>query len=307
MKTIKRIFTVGIFLIIIGVILSYKNKIYITVDNYLHPYKYVSLDGTNDYYRDYDFLYVQNTIDFIPNNKNELLNIYYTVLNSGKSSFTFYCTNDYPSCISDIQDIANDQDILNDINNYVHPFNGFSHIETEYDSLGRVTINILHNYSQDDIDIIEKKVDELSKKLIQKDKTEEENIKIIHDYIINNSRYDSIRETTGESEYSSSTAYGPLFEGYGLCSGYTDLMQLFLEKLNIKNYRISTEKHVWNAVYVNGRWRHLDVTWDDPVSSDGSDILEYKYFLIDTPTILELDKDKKHDFRVEFYQEFKEA
>ena len=35
--------------------------------------------------------------------------------------------------------------------------------------------------------------------------------------------------------YKSNIAYGPLFENYAICSGYTDLMELFLEKLNIKD------------------------------------------------------------------------
>ena len=44
-------------------------------------------------------------------------------------------------------------ELLSDINNYVHPYNGFSHIESEYDSLGRVTINIVRNYTEEDINL----------------------------------------------------------------------------------------------------------------------------------------------------------
>ena len=50
-------------------------------------------------------------------------------------------------------------------------------------------------------------------------------------------------------------------------------MELFLEKMNVKSYKISGEKHVWNAVEINGVWKHLDLTWDDPVASDGNDYL----------------------------------
>ena len=40
------------------------------------------------------------------------------------------------------------------------------------------------------------------------------------------------------TKYKSEIAYGPLFEGYAVCGGYTDLMELFLEKMNIKSYKI---------------------------------------------------------------------
>lgn len=49
----------------------------------------------NDYYRSYNFKYIANTDNFIPNNKQDILNIYYTILNSGMSDFTFYCHNEY--------------------------------------------------------------------------------------------------------------------------------------------------------------------------------------------------------------------
>ena len=128
-----------------------------------------------------------------------------------------------------------------------------------------------------------------------------ENIKIFHDYIINNTRYDS-SNTTGLSDVNSSTAYGVLFDGVGICSGYADTMGLFLEKMNVKNYRISSNTHVWNLVYVEGKWLHLDLTWDDPITSDGSDVLSSEYFLIDTGT-LKSKSDTEHVFNEKIYVE----
>lgn len=37
---------------------------------------------------------------------------------------------------------------------------------------------------------------------------------------------------------------------------------------------------MWNMVKVNGKWYQIDVTWDDPISSDGRPILRHDYFLI---------------------------
>ena len=38
--------------------------------------------------------------------------------------------------------------------------------------------------------------------------------------------------------------------------------------------------HTWNSVYVDDEWLHLDLTWDDPVTTTGEDRLEYNFFLI---------------------------
>ena len=64
-------------------------------------------------------------------------------------NFTFYCSNEYESCINDVRDIANNQVVISNINNYVHPYNGFKDLETEIDSLGKITLNINRNYTDE--------------------------------------------------------------------------------------------------------------------------------------------------------------
>ncbi len=298
----KTLATLGLLLIFIGVFLMKKDDINTIINKYFKLNNIVTLGDKNEYYRDYDFDFVQNTNNFRPNNYQDLLNIYYTVLNAGKSNFTFYCPNSYDNCLSDVKKLANDQDTLSDINNYVHPFNGFNHIESEYDSLGRVTINIIRSYDDNDIKMITSKIDELLPQLVSNTNSLENNIKNVHDYIVNNSKYDSNRSDKGVTSYKSDTAYGPLFEGYALCGGYTDLMELFLERMNIKSFKVSSENHIWNAVYINNNWKHLDLTWDDPVATDGKDYLEYNYFLIDTDQLLTLEQ-TEHNFNLEHYKE----
>lgn len=298
----KALATLGLLLIFIGVFLMKKDDINTIINKYFKLNNIVTLGDKNEYYRDYDFDFVQNTNNFRPNNYQDLLNIYYTVLNAGKSNFTFYCPNSYDNCLSDVKKLANDQDTLSDINNYVHPYNGFNHIESEYDSLGRVTINIIRSYDDNDIKMITSKIDELLPQLVSNTNSLENNIKNVHDYIINNSKYDSNRSDKGVTSYKSDTAYGPLFEGYALCGGYTDLMELFLERMNIKSFKVSSENHIWNAVYFNNNWKHLDLTWDDPVASDGKEYLEYNYFLIDTDQLLTLEQ-TEHNFNLEHYKE----
>lgn len=303
----KSLVILGIAFIIIGVLFSYQEdlqKIYYQVLRRFTQGELVL--KKNQYYRDYDFDFVQNTDKLEPTNRQELLNTFYTIINSGEEEFTFFCPDSYSSCLDEVEQIANDQDLLSHINNFVHPYNGFNHIETQYDSLGKVTVYIKKSYSKKQIQELESKIDELSQELILPGDSDINNIRRVHDYIINHSIYDSNRSDYNITTYNSDIAYGPLFQGYGICGGYTDAMELFLEEMGIKSYKISSDQHVWNAVYLDGKWVHLDLTWDDPVVSSGENLLEHNFFLIDTTTLLALEQ-TEHIFDQNIYSELKEV
>ncbi len=297
-------YIVLLFLIILfGFTFAFRKPLYNLYRTYfINENKNVTLTASNDYTRDYDFNYVQLTDNFSPNNYQDLLNIYYTVLNSGETEFSFYCPDNYASCLNDVDSLANNQSVLSTINNFVHPFNSFRHLETSYDDYGKVTLKIEHIYTNNDIKLIEAKVKEIEKEIWQDTMTNEDKIKEAHNYIINNSKYDSDRSDNNIVKYKSDTAYGTLLEGYSLCGGYTDAMELFLEDMNIKSYKISSENHVWNAVYLNDTWYHLDLTWDDPITTDGSDILEYNFFLITTSELNEIEAEQ-HNYDKNVYKE----
>ena len=304
---IKLLFTCGLLLVLIGVFLLRQDDILTLVNTYFYnKMENVSIGEKNEYYRDYDFLFVRNVEEVNPSNYQDILNIYYSVLNSGQTTFSFYCPHEYENCIADVTKLANDRETLSNINNYVHPFNGFVHIETEYDTLGKVLIRIVKSYSNEQIQAIKTKVDEIFNLLYKPSVSAEDNIRTFHDYIINNAKYDSNRSDNGDTTYHSDIAYGPLFEGYAICGGYTDLMALFLEKMNIKNFKVSSNDHIWNAVLMGNNWYHIDLTWDDPVASDGLDYLEHTYFLLNTTSLLALEKEK-HNFNQNHYLELKEA
>lgn len=303
----KKFLVLGMLLILLGVTVTLKedlikvyNKLFLKIGT-----EVVSLGDKNEYYRDYNFDFVQNTNDFSPKNRQDILNIYYTAINAGKNTFTFYCPSSYKECLNEVDNLANDQTTLSHINNFVHPFNGFKNIETEYDSLGKVKIKIEKSYTKDEIEKVEKKVKSIEKKVITSNSSLENNIKNIHDYIINNSKYDSNRSDNNIVEYKSDISYGPLIEGYGLCGGYTDAMELFLEDLNVKSFKVSSENHVWNAVYLNNSWLNLDLTWDDPVTTDSSDVLNHDFFLITTEKLASLET-SQHSFDLTIYSELKE-
>lgn len=301
MKKIKLLALIGLLFIFAGVALERKEMIISYVNYFSGLFGENKLDVGNEYTRDLDFTYVKRTTDFHPKNYQDILNIYYSVLNNGLEEFTFQCDASYKDCLDDVDSLANSQEKLSDINNYVHPFNSFTHIETTYNSLGSVTISIVKTYTAEEIVLLNKALDDIIPSIINENATLEENIKSIHDYIINYTKYDKTRKN-GESEYRSDTAYGALYQGYAVCGGYSDTMALFLNRLNVPNFKIASEMHVWNAVYVNGQWLNLDLTWDDPVSIDGLDYLEYDFFLIDSKTLINQEY-KEHNFNSAYYPE----
>lgn len=305
----KKIITLLVLLSIFIASLIFHDKIVSffidTIENLNKEIKTATTLKTNSYTLNKDYKFVQISNDFSPKGKNDIKNIYYTILDSGMDDYTFYCDKNYENCIDDIDYISNNQKLLSYINDFVPVYNSFKNIETEFDNLGKINLKISHIYNENDIKEIDKKIDEIINNEIKDDMDNEAKIKAIHDYIINNTKYDINRSDNGDTTYHSDTAYGALIEGYAICGGYADSMKLFLDKLNIPNFKISSENHIWNAVYVNDNWFHLDLTWDDPVDKNGNDILEYNYFLIDTDELLN-QEGIQHLFDKDVFLEFKE-
>ncbi len=257
----------------------------------------------NEYYRKKDYEFVQITNDFEAKDKKHLLNIYYTIINSGAENFTFRCDIEYKECLDDVAEISKDQSVLSYINSFIHPFNGFSSVETLYDNLGKVELIVNKAYTDEEISIIKNKMQTIINTINNTSNNEKIIIKNVHDYIINNTKYDKERSDNNIIKYKSDLAYGALIEGYALCGGYTDSMALFLDYYNIPNFKISSDNHIWNAVYLNGEWRHLDLTWDDPVTTSGRDLLEYNFFLIDDNELKTQDL-TEHTYDIDIYKEF---
>ena len=297
----KKLFSLIVLIILISFIYTNRENIVKIYNDYFVPIedKITKLEK-NSYYRNYDFSYVQNIDHFIPQNKDEIINIYYTIVNSGMNEFTFYCPKEYANCVNDVRDIANDQDMISNLNNFVHPYNSFKTLQTEVDSVGKITIHINKVYDDEMIIILNYKIDEVLKNNINQDDSLRDKIRKIHNYIINHTVYDKDRSDNKIINYKSDNAYGVLAEGYGLCGGYTDAMMLFLEKLGVKSIKISTENHIWNYVNIDDKWLHLDLTWDDPVSSDGKNILDDSYFLITDQELKQLEKEE-HNYNLEIY------
>lgn len=98
----------------------------------------------------------------------------------------------------------------------------------------------------------------------------------IHDWIINNVQY-------GNSQYIPCDA---LLSHSGNCESYAVLAQKMFNIAGIKSIIVGGTAnngtgnigHAWNMVYIDKKWYHVDVTWDDSIF--GGNSLEYDYFNI---------------------------
>ena len=254
----------------------------------------------NEYYLEGNFEYVQNWTDDV-SNKKELINYIYHVINTGSEYADGECTKEYTNCINDLNDIANDEETLSIINNFVHPYNSFKTISFTYTDKGKFSLIIEHIYSEEEITAINYIVETKINEMMTDNMSTEEKIKKIHDYIIDSTKYDSLKtDNIHDDTYKSNTAYGVLIQGYGICSGYTDTMSIFLNKLDIENYKISNDTHIWNLVHINGVWTHLDSTWDDPINKNNQH--RDTYFLISYDELVQLNDDT-HTFDKNIYTE----
>lgn len=293
---------------ILCTILFYKEEIFAyMLVKVIYPNEFV-VEDSNQYDTELNYAYVQNTDDFTPENKEELMNIFYTILNSGWDSFSFVCDLSYDNCISDIQDLLAEDYQLSNLNNFVHPYNNYNQIDISVNNFGRVDVTIHKLYSDEEIKAIDAEIDRIYNAIITEDMTEYEKINAIHDYIIENTKYMHEEETdeNGNLLFSLGTnkAYGLLINHMASCGGYTDTMALFLYKMGIQNYKISSKEHIWNLVYIDGTWKHLDLTWDDPVTNTGEDILTHNFFLITTQELI--DKNVvEHDYDSSIFIEAK--
>ncbi len=298
----KIIITVAAFVItFIGVCTFFKSDIKFLLTSRTVERKYGKI-STNGYYIEDNFKYVDNYEKAEVNSKQDIINSIYYLINSGATYTEKYCGKNYEECYNDMTAISNDSDTLSILNNYVHPYNSFESITFNFDN-DVIEISLEHTYKEEDIRKINSMVDKIIEENIKDNMTTKQKIKAIHDYIINETNYDTLKtKNIKDTTYKSNSAYGVLIEHYGICSGYSDTMEIFLNKLNIINYKISNDQHIWNLVYLDGSWYHLDLTWDDPVSN--KNITRDNYFLITTNNLKKLD-DNVHYYNTKYYPETK--
>ena len=109
--------------------------------------------------------------------------------------------------------------------------------------------------------------------------TEKEKELFIHDFICRNVRYDKLKKPYSHE------IIGPLGQGVGVCEGIAKSVKILCDALGIwciialseankeKNIRY---RHAWNVIRIDGKYYHLDVTFDNTLGR-GEDV-RYDYF-----------------------------
>lgn len=138
----------------------------------------------------------------------------------------------------------------------------------------KIKLAVTYRETPEQSRLVEERVDEVLSGLVQPGMTIRDKVKKIHDWVVTNVEYDQ-----SLTRY---TAYEALTVGSAVCQGYTLLLYRMLEKAGIENRiiegEVNTGSHVWNLVKLEGKWYHLDATWNDPVPDRPGEV-SYKYFL----------------------------
>ena len=294
-------------LFILTVIFIYIKKDDITKDIVINKMEdTLKFEEPNEYYKPYDYNYVQNTENLYPENRQQLLNLLYSAINRGNEKLTFLCK--YEECIDDVNEIVENKEYLSSINNLVHPFNSYSNIYFSINKYGKIELTIKKQYTESEIVLINSKLDNIIEELQLNTLNDYDKIKAFHDYIINNTKYDTSINIENQLtvDTNANKATGLLLEKKAICSGYSDTMAIFLNRYGYNNYKISSPPHIWNLILTDEGWKHIDATWDDPITTNGRDILLHDFFMINTNELYEREKDleeQEHNYNKEIYTE----
>ena len=130
-------------------------------------------------------------------------------------------------------------------------------------------------------------INELNSRVDISGMTDEEIVLAYHEYLTSTVAYAYAAYLQGSlggaHEYD---MYGALVNHSSVCQGYAETMFYLLKKAGLSCAIASSQNinHAWNIVKVNGKWYHVDATWDDPVwDMPGRSI--HDYFLVSFDTM----------------------
>ncbi len=108
--------------------------------------------------------------------------------------------------------------------------------------------------------------------------TDIEKERIIHDYLVNNIKYDRSYNAPNSHDI-----YGALVNGTAVCEGYSNAFHYLMREAGVQcilvKGKLNGVSHEWNMVQLDGNYYHMDVTSDDPIVNNGTThVLKFDYF-----------------------------
>ena len=214
------------------------------------------------------------------NNSSKLDSLGQEILNNISAENTSFSL-DYTGDIKNAGNVIEDK--INELK-YTHPYEAYnvSSYNLQMSSWSgsnavKVKVNCVYKMTAEMDAALNLKAKDIVARIAPESMSQSEKEIAIHDWIINNTRYDQSHKIYDP--------YNTLINHTGVCEGYSLLAQKMFTIAGIKSIIVEGtadgEAHAWNMVYIDNKWRHVDITWDDPVSS--RDILRYDYYnVIDT-------------------------
>lgn len=143
----------------------------------------------------------------------------------------------------------------------------------------KVTVEVKYLETLEETAFVNKEVKAALKKIITPGMNNHQKVKAIHDWVVLHLKYDT--------SYRKYTAYEGLKSGSAVCQGYSLLTYKLLKEAGFTNKIVEgtakqpggrSQLHAWNLVLLDGRWYHLDTTWDDP-TPDQSGVVSTAYYM----------------------------
>lgn len=198
--------------------------------------------------------------------------------------------------IADMQSNIDVTSMLSQCNNDTTVFDNY--VSKILDEFPQYYLNICSTYvlngkailkitypEKDQVKKMKEKLDYILPKITKPGMTDYEKEKFIHDYIVLNTKYDKNYKGVTESN-ESTTAYGPIVNGIAVCQGYEEAFQFLCKLAGLDCIEVvgkaSNTDHAWNIVKIDGKYYHVDTTWDDSPVYGG---VGYEYFNIDDATM----------------------
>lgn len=116
-------------------------------------------------------------------------------------------------------------------------------------------------------------------------------ILFVHDYIVENVSYDWKGYLAGDIDDTQFCLYGALSGDKVVCEAYSKLFMVMMHRLGYESVLVISDakSHMWNMVKLDGKWYHVDCTYDDPIMSGADTDLKgrvnHTYFLLSDSAI----------------------
>ena len=94
------------------------------------------------------------------------------------------------------------------------------------------------------------------------------------------------------------SAYSAIVGNETVCAGYAKAFQYLMQRLGVPTYLCAGyagEMHAWDIIKLGDNYYNVDVTWDDPVITNGDERLMYTYFLKDDE-MFNVDRTKSKEY-----------